>query len=464
MQLGRIVSATVLAVVLGSGLADARGLEISGPMEVPPATYTGRQYVDSAGCVFVRAGYGGAVNWVARVGRDRKQLCGYKPTFGPSAPVLEVAKSAPAPAPAPVPVTAAAPRPTAVVTAPQVLVKPAPVVARPGTAIAKTQTVGRPMQTIATTTSMPTIGLAANRRLAPVVAAPAGQAPVVVADTSGSPSAYVSAYQRRNQDAPTPVAGLVIVSAQTVSGGQTACPNLSPVAQRYMLNDGRHVVRCGPQIEDPVGYINRAKVPGLQVVAVTPQVYAATYGTAPVAVQAAPAVPKGYKAAWNDRPPEPQTRGRNRCGQGTDGAALDRRGSGAAGRGSDTDAALGRDTDGCACFDQIAAQGAGRRIGCGALCAGGNLQRTCQCRGCQGTAACGRSAGGDFAFCERRAEIADRSCRTVRLAARSESRAWHRPPGGVYRRIHPLRRGGAVSAVTNGLQCNPFGIDQRRLR
>ncbi len=300
MQLGRIVSATVLAVVLGSGLADARGLEISGPMEVPPATYTGRQYVDSAGCVFVRAGYGGAVNWVARVGRDRKQLCGYKPTFGPSAPVLEVAKSAPAPAPAPVPVTAAAPRPTAVVTAPQVLVKPAPVVARPGTAIAKTQTVGRPMQTIATTTSMPTIGLAANRRLAPVVAAPAGQAPVVVADTSGSPSAYVSAYQRRNQDAPTPVAGLVIVSAQTVSGGQTACPNLSPVAQRYMLNDGRHVVRCGPQIEDPVGYINRAKVPGLQVVAVTPQVYAATYGTAPVAVQAAPAVPKGYKAAWND--------------------------------------------------------------------------------------------------------------------------------------------------------------------
>lgn len=281
MQLGRLVSATVLAIVLGSGIGGARGLEINGPMEVPPATYKGRQYVDSAGCVFVRAGYGSAVNWVARVGRDRKHLCGYKPTFGPSTPVLDVAKVAPTPAQAPAP-------------------RLAPVVARPGTTLAKTQNVGRPMQTIATTTSVPTIGLTANRRLAPAVAAPAVQAPVVVAETSGSPSAYMSAYQMRNQDVPTQAVGQVIVSAQTVSGGQTACPNLSPVAQRYMLNDGRHVVRCGPQTEDPVGYINRANVPGLQVVAVTPQVYAATYAAAPMAVQAAPAVPKGYKVAWND--------------------------------------------------------------------------------------------------------------------------------------------------------------------
>lgn len=63
------------------GLA-APALAQSGPAEQPPADFEGQQYVDSFGCVFMRAVIGGQVQWVARLTADRVPLCGVDPTSG----------------------------------------------------------------------------------------------------------------------------------------------------------------------------------------------------------------------------------------------------------------------------------------------------------------------------------------------------------------------------------------------
>ncbi|WP_431300855.1 SPOR domain-containing protein [Tabrizicola sp. BL-A-41-H6] len=50
------------------------------PAETPPATFAGQQYVDSAGCLFLRAGSKGETVWVPRVARDGGVLCGFPPS------------------------------------------------------------------------------------------------------------------------------------------------------------------------------------------------------------------------------------------------------------------------------------------------------------------------------------------------------------------------------------------------
>lgn len=95
----RFAIAVVLALTVQSQGVSAQ--TISGPAEFPPSSFTGTQFIDSRGCVFVRAGVGGTTNWVARVTRDRVQLCGFRPTFGGSAPAPTaptVMASTPAPA------------------------------------------------------------------------------------------------------------------------------------------------------------------------------------------------------------------------------------------------------------------------------------------------------------------------------------------------------------------------------
>lgn len=103
MRLTRIISFAACALVLTVGMGLAQSLrDAQGPAEVPPSSFKGTQYVDSRGCVFIRAGIDGNVTWVPRVTRSRELICGQTPTLSAGAvattqPVPEVAPAPPAP-------------------------------------------------------------------------------------------------------------------------------------------------------------------------------------------------------------------------------------------------------------------------------------------------------------------------------------------------------------------------------
>ncbi|MEQ8292568.1 MAG: SPOR domain-containing protein [Roseovarius sp.] len=143
MRLASVLATAAIVVSCGSGIAQAQ-IKKAVPAEFPPASYTGRQYVDSTGCVFIRAGVDGAVNWVPRVSRGRKQICGMQPTLSgnqiaaaqaprATAPVTQPAPATttvarkPAPAPAATPLYRSAPPPKPAATTPDPVPVTAPV-------------------------------------------------------------------------------------------------------------------------------------------------------------------------------------------------------------------------------------------------------------------------------------------------------------------------------------------------
>ena len=158
----------------------ASAQSISGPAEMPPAGFKGSQYVDSRGCVFLRAGIGGRTNWVPRVSRNRKALCGQSPASA----ARDVAKVEPVARPAPTP-------------APRVASRPA-------------KAVGRPMETVASQHRRPNA-----TRVAPVTVPQPKVAAVA------TPRAAAGAVMRQN-----------------------ACPASSPFGARVTLSDGRRTLLC----------------------------------------------------------------------------------------------------------------------------------------------------------------------------------------------------------------------------
>ena len=83
MTYTRAISNAVIFVSLSVGLSQAQSLrDNTTPAEFPPASYQGAQYVDSKGCVYIRAGIDGNVTWVPRVNRQRQLICGQTPTLG----------------------------------------------------------------------------------------------------------------------------------------------------------------------------------------------------------------------------------------------------------------------------------------------------------------------------------------------------------------------------------------------
>lgn len=202
MPVSKVVSTAIVALFLGSTASFAQVLGAAQPAEFPPASYKGKQYVDSKGCVYIRAGVAGNVTWVPRVTRARQPICGAKPTFAKAAPVPEpkkapVTKVAKAPAPKPAP----KPKPVTVAKA-----KPAP------------KAVKAPMRTVAST---------------PVKTRTVAVQPV-------KPTRIVAA------PAPKRVAPTKMAAPKRVA----SCANLG-VSGRYMQGSD---VRCGPQAESPISY------------------------------------------------------------------------------------------------------------------------------------------------------------------------------------------------------------------
>jgi cell division septation protein DedD len=85
-----------LGMVFVALAASAQARDPIRPAELPPADYAGQQYVDSKGCMFVRAGRGAEVVWVPRVSREGVPICGNPPS-GTRVPVVEEIEVQPVP-------------------------------------------------------------------------------------------------------------------------------------------------------------------------------------------------------------------------------------------------------------------------------------------------------------------------------------------------------------------------------
>lgn len=218
MQVFKSVSAAILVATMAVLPAGAQPLtKVDGPKEPPPAGFTGNQYVDSAGCVFIRAGVGGQTTWVPRVSRDRKLVCGYEPTFPPG--MLEAAAAVGSGQIPPAGTEAST--------------GPAPAESAPAAA----PTPGTPQALAAAPASSP--------------------APATAAVPRASASAASAAKPR----------DLRVVRAGVIDRAATLCLPSVPAAQRYLLSDGRRVTQCAGKVPaEPVAWLNALGVPGLRVV------------------------------------------------------------------------------------------------------------------------------------------------------------------------------------------------------
>lgn len=268
------VAASVALFVSTSALAQSLS-EVGGPREMPPAGFTQQQYVDSRGCVFLRAGLGGQVRWVPRIGDNRRPICNAQPTFGKQAreavAALEEMEDG---------ILVEPSAPAAAKDAPLRVATPAPLPPRP----------------------------AASARI------PAeSYVPAPVANIAPKPI-------DRPLTVAAPDAGVTRLATTAGTGRRIACTTSAPVAERIALTNGGSVIVCtrgdgtlngwrAPIYPDgaPVGASilpaptegHSTRMAGYAPLG-QPQAVAHNSGARAPAVAATVPVPEGYKLAWDD--------------------------------------------------------------------------------------------------------------------------------------------------------------------
>lgn len=206
----KLSSVAIVATLAAVTFAQAQG---RAPAELPPAGFAGQQYVDSRGCLFIRAGHGGQVNWVARIDRNRQPICGQPPSLGVMAAARRELAAPVEPVQPASQVVAAAPAPVA----------PAPVPRSPARATVPAASYVPPPVTYGAPTPLPPARVAT----APAPAAtPAVPAPAPVATV-----------------APAQAAAAAPQAAETIS--RTAgCPDHAPFGKVYPLHRGGSMLVC----------------------------------------------------------------------------------------------------------------------------------------------------------------------------------------------------------------------------
>ncbi|WP_135506257.1 SPOR domain-containing protein [Roseovarius aestuariivivens] len=228
MTLIRVLAIAAFAISFADGHAIAQSRSnIQVPAEFPPASYTGRQYVDSKGCVYIRAGIDGQTSWIPRMTRNRKVICGFKPS-------LSTAQAQAAPAPT---------RRTAAAEPVQIIV---PREARPQPATAPTTKTRAPAATPARRSAPTAQSQIVRRAPAPAVTV-IRPAPVQTARAKAAPAPKpVSAAKAQATGAKTVTVRKV---APQVAQGEPACQGASPISSHYLRAKPGVTVRCGPQTQ-----------------------------------------------------------------------------------------------------------------------------------------------------------------------------------------------------------------------
>jgi len=249
-------AAILVSLSAGQGLAQ-RAPEA--PAEVPPASYTGNQYVDSRGCVFIRAGIGGVTTWVARLTSTRQPLCGFQPSL------TAEQRTAPAPdafanVPNPLAMDQPAPRPAAETTQPAPEPRtPAPTV----TASAPAPRAANPQPTPAVQSAPAPSPQVIRQPVAPTPAAApeprtitraeacsgrSGVQPNMISSRTGQPIDCGPAPQVAAAAPPAQVVPPATVEPVRMTRAQ-ACDRISATGQQLINASNGLPVRCGPQTQ-----------------------------------------------------------------------------------------------------------------------------------------------------------------------------------------------------------------------